>query len=321
MNIDQIVSGFPASGLLTVLATSDSSGETSTAEVLQESAEASADEMQQEVNTFIQYLQDHIPDMVSFGMHLLVAIVIFLIGRMLIKWIRKSVARSFERADTDKGVRQFTDSVLKFGLYVILIIIVAGNLGIELSSITVLFASAGVGITLALQDTLTNFAGGVQILILKPFVVGDYIIEDTNKNEGTVKEIQVFYTKLSTVDNKTIVIPNGTLTNNSLTNVTAKAERQLDLKIGISYTSDLRKAKQILENMLVENEKVLKDEEYKVFVDSLDDSAVTLGVRAWVKTEEYWDTRWQLLEDIKLTFDEEGIDIPYNQLTVHMEKN
>lgn len=289
-----------------------------TTEIIQETAESSVNEVHAEVNAFMEYLQDHIPNMITFGIRLAIAIVIFLIGRWVIQIIRKSVRRSIERSSVDTGVAQFTDSFLKFGLYVILIMIVAGNLGVEVSSITALFAAAGVGISLALQGTLSNLAGGIQILFLKPFVVGDYIIEDTNKNEGTVKEIKVFYTKLSTIDNKTIVIPNGMLTGNSLTNVTAKAERQLDLKLGISYQSDLKKAKEILENMLRENPHVIQEEDWKVFVDSLGESAVVLGIRAWVKTEEYWPTRWKLLEDIKLTFDENGIEIPFNQLTVHM---
>ena len=291
-----------------------------TTEIIQESAESSVNEVQAEVSGFVQYLQDHIPEMVSFGIRLAVALLIFIIGRFIIQLIRKSVKHSIERSSVDTGVAQFTDSLLKFGLYVLLIMIVAGNLGIEVSSITALFAAAGVGISLALQGTLSNLAGGVQILFLKPFVVGDYIIEDTNKNEGTVKEIKVFYTKLSTVDNKTIVIPNGILTGNSLTNVTAKAERQLDLKVGISYQSDLKKAKETLEKLIQENPNIIKEEEWKVFVDSLGDSAVILGMRAWVKTDEYWPTRWKILEDIKLLFDAEGIEIPYNQMTVHLEK-
>lgn len=291
-----------------------------TTEIIQESAETSVNEVQAEVNGFVQYLQDHIPDMVSFGIRLAVALLIFIIGRFIIQLIRKSVKHSIERSSVDTGVAQFTDSLLKFGLYVLLIMIVAGNLGIEVSSITALFAAAGVGISLALQGTLSNLAGGVQILFLKPFVVGDYIIEDTNKNEGTVKEIKVFYTKLSTLDNKTIVIPNGILTGNSLTNVTAKAERQLDLKVGISYQSDLKKAKDTLEKLIQENPNIIKEEEWKVFVDSLGDSAVILGMRAWVKTDEYWPTRWKILEEIKLNFDEEGIEIPYNQMTVHLEQ-
>lgn len=291
-----------------------------TTEIIQESAETSVNEVQAEVNGFVQYLQDHIPDMVSFGIRLAVALLIFIIGRFIIQLIRKSVKHSIERSSVDTGVAQFTDSLLKFGLYVLLIMIVAGNLGIEVSSITALFAAAGVGISLALQGTLSNLAGGVQILFLKPFVVGDYIIEDTNKNEGTVKEIKVFYTKLSTLDNKTIVIPNGILTGNSLTNVTAKAERQLDLKVGISYQSDLKKAKDTLEKLIQRNPNIIHEEEWKVFVDSLGDSAVILGVRAWVKTDEYWPTRWKILEEIKLSFDEEGIEIPYNQMTVHLEQ-
>lgn len=291
-----------------------------TTEAIQKSAETSVNEVQAEVNGFVQYLQDHIPDMVSFGIRVAVALLIFIIGRFIIQLIRKSVKHSIERSSVDTGVAQFTDSLLKFGLYVLLIMIVAGNLGIEVSSITALFAAAGVGISLALQGTLSNLAGGVQILFLKPFVVGDYIIEDTNKNEGTVKEIKVFYTKLSTLDNKTIVIPNGILTGNSLTNVTAKAERQLDLKVGISYQSDLKKAKDTLEKLIQENPNIIKEEEWKVFVDSLGDSAVILGMRAWVKTDEYWPTRWKILEDIKLQFDAEGIEIPYNQMTVHLEQ-
>ena len=291
-----------------------------TTEIIQESAESSVNEVQAEVSGFMQYLQDHIPEMVSFGIRLAVALLIFIIGRFIIQLIRKSVKHSIERSSLDTGVAQFTDSLLKFGMYVLLIMIVAGNLGIEVSSITALFAAAGVGISLALQGTLSNLAGGVQILFLKPFVVGDYIIEDTNKNEGTVKEIKVFYTKLSTLDNKTIVIPNGILTGNSLTNVTAKAERQLDLKVGISYQSDLKKAKETLEKLIQENPNIIKEEEWKVFVDSLGDSAVILGMRAWVKTDEYWPTRWKILEDIKLLFDAEGIEIPYNQMTVHLEK-
>ncbi len=289
-------------------------------DIIQESAEQSVEGVVSDMSHFSQYIQDNFSNIFDYALRAVIALVIFLIGRAVIKWIRKSVGKSFERRNTEPGVAQFTDSLIKYGLYVILILVIAGNLGIDLSSVSVMFASAGVGITLALEGLLNNFAGGVLILMLKPFSVGDYIIEDTNKNEGTVKEIRMFHTKLTTVDNRTIVIPNGTLTNNSLTNVTEKEERQLDLKVGISYQSDLKKAKELLEHLLLNHPCVQKEEPWKVFVDSLGDHAVILGVRAWVKTEDYWETRWALLEQIKLTFDEEGIDIPYNQLTVHMEK-
>jgi len=291
-----------------------------TTDELQQSAEASVNEVTENMSQFSNYIQEHIPNLINLGIKIIIAIIIFMIGRVIIKWIRKSIRYSFQVKETDAGIATFVDSMIKFGLYILLIIIIAGNLGIELSSITVLFASAGVGVSLALQDFITNFAGGIMILLLRPFTVGDYIIEDTNKNEGTVKEIKIFYTKLMTIENKVIVIPNGKLMNNSLTNVTERDERRLDLKVGISYESDLKKAKEILERLLLSHKDILTNEDWKVFVDSLADSSVVLGIRAYVKMEKYWDTRWELLEQIKLTFDEEGIEIPYNQLTVHMQE-
>ena len=218
------------------------------------------------------------------------------------------------------GVSQFVDSMLKFGLYALLLFIIATKFGVESSSVAALIASAGVAIGLAVQGSLSNFAGGVLILLLKPFAVGDYIIVTQEGIEGTVKEIQIFYTKLATVDNQTVVVPNSILTNNSLTNVTARPERKLDLKVGISYDADLKKAKALIEDMLLHDESIIQDEEIRVFVDSLGESAVMIGLRAWVKTEEYWATRWRLMEDIKVTFDAEGIDIPYNQITVHVRE-
>lgn len=291
-----------------------------TTDELQQSAEASVNEVTENMSQFSNYIQEHIPNLINLGIKIIIAIIIFMIGRVIIKWIRKSIRYSFQVKETDAGIATFVDSMVKFGLYILLIIIIAGNLGIELSSITVLFASAGVGVSLALQDFITNFAGGIMILLLRPFTVGDYIIEDTNKNEGTVKEIKIFYTKLMTIENKVIVIPNGKLMNNSLTNVTERDERRLDLKVGISYESDLKKAKEILERLLLSHKDILTNEDWKVFVDSLADSSVVLGIRAYVKMEKYWDTRWEFLEQIKLTFDEEGIEIPYNQLTVHMQE-
>ncbi len=273
-----------------------------------------------EVSRFAQYIQDNIPTLIGFGIRVLLALVFFFIGRILIKWIRKIVRRSIERSSADKGVEQFVDSVLKFALYFLLIFSIASKFGVDTTSVAALIASGGVAIGLALQGSLSNFAGGVLILLLKPFEVGDYIIEDSNGKEGTVKEIQIFYTKLSTIDNKTIVIPNGMLTNNSLTNATAKDERRLDLKLSISYSADLKKAKMLIENIIRQDESILKDDEIVVFVDDLADSAVVIGARALVKNEEFWPTKWRLLETIKLTLDEHGVEIPYPQLTVHMPK-
>lgn len=294
--------------------------DTTIADTTQEVTDATQEAVKQ-VNQLTQYVQDSIPGLITFGLKVLAALVAFFIGRLVIRWIRKIVRRSFERSGADKGVEQFVDSLLKYGLYAMLVFSLISSLGFDTTSVAAVLASGGVAIGLALQGSLSNFAGGVLILLLKPFVVGDYIIEDTNGKEGTVKEIQIFYTKLSTIDNKTIVIPNGMLTNNSITNATAKDERQLDLRVGISYDADIRQAKSVIENLLIKDECIIKNEQINVFVHELADNAVVLGIRAWVKNEEYWETRWRLLEEIKLLLDENGIEIPYPQMTVHMQKN
>lgn len=294
--------------------------DTTIADTTQEVTDATQEAVKQ-VNQLTQYVQDSIPGLITFGLKVLAALVAFFIGRLVIRWIRKIVRRSFERSGADKGVEQFVDSLLKYGLYALLVFSLISSLGFDTTSVAAVLASGGVAIGLALQGSLSNFAGGVLILLLKPFVVGDYIIEDTNGKEGTVKEIQIFYTKLSTIDNKTIVIPNGMLTNNSITNATAKDERQLDLRVGISYDADIRQAKSVIENLLIKDECIIKNEQINVFVHELADNAVVLGIRAWVKNEEYWETRWRLFEEIKLLLDENGIEIPYPQMTVHMQKN
>ena len=268
----------------------------------------------------LTFARERIPDLISFGLKILAAVVLVIAGKYIIRGARNLAAKAFERAGADAGVSQFTDSLIKYGLYTVLFILVLTGFGVNLTSITAILAAAGVAVSLALQDVIANFAGGVLILTLKPFAVGDYIIEDNNRNEGTVKEIQLFHTKLTTVDNRTIVIPNGMLTNNSLTNVTEKDERQLDLRIDIAYESDLREAKRILTELLQGTPGILKEKEMSVFVDSLGTSSVVLGVRAWTRMDEYWKVRWQILEDFKLTFDREGIRIPYTQITVHREE-
>ncbi len=257
--------------------------------------------------------------LLRFGIKVLLIIVIFIIGHKLIGWVRSLIRRSMEHANTDAGIRQFADSLLKYGLHIMLVVVLANSLGIESTSMAALVASGGMTVSLAMQGSLSNLAGGILILTLKPFVVGDYIIEDTHKNEGTVKEIQIFYTKLATIDNKTIVIPNGALANNSLTNVTAKEYRQLDLRVDISYDADLKKTKQLLQGILENDPSIVSDKEINVFVDNLGDSSVVIGLRAWVKTEEYWESRWRILENMKLTLDKNHIEIPYNQLQVHLE--
>ena len=206
------------------------------------------------------FLENKLPVAIEFGGKVILAILVFIIGRRIIKGIRKIVKKSMEHTSCDQGVITFVDSLLRIGLYLLLIFSIATKFGVDTASVAAVIASAGVAVGLALQGSLSNFAGGVLILVLKPFVVGDYIIEDNNKNEGTVKEIQLFYTKLTTLDNKTIIIPNGMLTNNSLTNVTEKNERRLDLKIDISYESDLKRAKEVLQKLVDAENRIKKED-------------------------------------------------------------
>lgn len=266
------------------------------------------------------YLEDMVPMLVDFAVRVVFALIVYLIGKKIIKWIRKILKRALERSAVDEGVCQFLDSSVKILLYIVLAMAVVNQLGVATTSVVAVLGSAGLAVGLALQGSLSNFAGGVLILLFKPFKVGDYIIEDTHKNEGTVTEIQIFYTKLLTVDNRTVVIPNGTLANSSLTDVTQQDKRRIDLYVGISYDADIKKAKGILSEIIDKETAKLEGEETVVFVDSLEDSSVRLGLRFWVPTSDYWTVKWRMTEEIKIKFDENQIEIPYNQLTVSLKK-
>lgn len=278
----------------------------------------SPEEVEKELGIIRQFLAELPQKALNLGVRILLAVVFLFIGFSLIKVIRRIVKKSLKRAGADVGVVQFLDSFIKVGLYIILGFMVAGGFGLDAASVVAVVGSAGVAVGLALQGSLSNFAGGVLILLIKPFKVGDYIKEDSQGNEGTVTEIQMFYTKLLTYDGKTVVLPNGTLANTSLVNVTAANFRRLDVTVGISYDSDIKKAKAVLTGLVDENPLVIQDKDKVVVVDELSDSAVVMAVKCHVKTEDYWTLRGQLLENIKLRFDEEGITIPYPQLDVHM---
>lgn len=264
-----------------------------------------------------KFLQELPEKALHLGLRILLALAVFAIGVQLIRFLRSFIKKSLERTSADTGVIQFLDSFIKISMYVVLVMLIATSFGVDAASIIAVFGSAGVAIGLAVQGSLSNLAGGVLILILKPFKVGDYIIEDTNKNEGTVSEIQIFYTKLTTPDNKMIVLPNGTLANSSLTNVTQAPFRRNDIKIGISYESDIRQAKEVLLDLLQKDEAVRKDMDMRVFVDELADSSVVIGVRCWFAKEDFWEGRWRLLENAKYALDANHIEIAYPQLVVH----
>lgn len=273
------------------------------------------DQVKEQAGVFMQYLQDSVPSLISFGLKLVGTLLILFIGMKIIKIVRRLVKKSFERAGVDRGVVQFLDSLLKYVLYIVLIMIIVGRYGVASSSIVAVVGSAGLAIGMALQGSLSNLAGGVIILMVKPFVVGDYIIAG---EEGTVKEIGLVYTTLLSVDNKRIMIPNGNLANGNIVNVTAMQKRRIDFTVGIGYNSDLKLAKETMSELLQACEKRLQDEDAVVFVDELGDSAVVIGGRVWVAAEDYWTAKWELTEKIKLAYDEKGIEIPFNQLDVHV---
>ena len=281
--------------------------------------EETAQELTDHVSQFQKYLDEHTPELISFGIKVVLSIVVLYIGSRLIRWALGLVRRSLGRTGMDKGAVQFLCSFLKALLYILLIFGIGMNFGIKESSVAALLGTAGVTIGLALQGGLSNLAGGVMLLIFKPFQVGDYIIVDkVNGWEGTVYKIEICYTTLLSVDYRHIVIPNGTLSGNTVVNLTARDMRKLELKIGISYDSDMHKAKQILEQIIKDDKGTREDQGMLVYVDELAESAVTLGLRVWVPTEDYWTVRWRLNETIKDEFDRQGIRIPYRQLDVHL---
>lgn len=266
----------------------------------------------------VEQLLMELPDKaLRLGIRILLAVAAFLIGGQIIKLLRRIIKKSLKRAHADIGVVQFLDSFTKVVLYVLLIFLIAASFGVDAASIVALLGSAGVAIGLAIQGSLSNFAGGVLILLLKPFKVGDYIKEDAKGNEGTVSEIQLFYTKLLTPDNRVIILPNGTLANTSMTNVTEAPVRRLDIAVGIAYDSDIKRAKEVLTEMLQTDEAVLKDREFLVVVNELAESSINLILRCWVAKEEYWTAKWRLTEETKYTLDKAGITIPFPQLDVH----
>ena len=249
----------------------------------------------------------------------MLAILVLLIGMQLIKLIRKILKKALYRSHVDESAVHFIDSFSKYALYFLLIIFIASWLGVDAASIIAILGSVSVAIGLALQGSLSNFAGGVLILILKPFVLGDYI-RDGAGNEGIVSGIDVFYTQLTTFDNKIIVLPNGTLANGCITNYTRCSKRRFDVKVSIAYKEDIRHAKEVLLAVLKEDEGILKNEEMVGLVDSLGDSSVNLIVRGWVKQEDYWPAIWRMTEKVKYALDDAGITIPFPQMDVHFDK-
>lgn len=261
------------------------------------------------LNLAIEFLQ-------VYGLKVIGALVALIIGLWLVKWAVKAVDSVMVRGSVDESLRPFLKSLTGTLLKVMLGISIMGMLGIEMTSFIAILASAGLAVGMALSGTLQNFAGGVMILIFKPFQVGDYI--DAQGHAGIVKEIQIFVTILTTPDNKTIIIPNGGLSNGSMVNYSTQEQRRVDWSFGIGYGDDVTKAKEILQRLISEDTRILKDPESFIGLGALADSSVNLTVRVWAKAEDYWDIFFAMNENVYNAFNAEGINIPFPQMDVHV---
>lgn len=256
---------------------------------------------------------------IEVGKDLLGAIIIYIVGRFIIKQVGRLLARILEKRKLEISVQTFLRSLVSILLNLILAFAIVSRLGVETTSFAALLASAGVAIGMALSGNLSNFAGGLIILVFKPFKVGDYI-EGQNAN-GTVREIQIFHTILTTVDNKVIYVPNGALSSNAITNYSKQETRRAEWVFGVEYGEDFEKVKAVLQRIIDANPRILKDPAPMIALGALSASSVDIKVRAWAKTADYWDVYFDMNKIVYDTFNKEGIGFPFPQLTVHQAKD
>ena len=280
-----------------------------------EAATSAVGDIQTKVSDISSTLEKIYPKLIDFGGKLLMAIIVYIIGSKVIKFAMKLSDKMMEKSKLDKGVQGFLKSVLKFLLYFVLLVVICGQVGIDTASIITLLGTAGLAFSLALQGSLSNFAGGILILVLKPFTVGDFI--NAQGFEGTVEKIDIFYTTLLTLDNKAVVLPNGTLSNGSIINVTREPMRRLDVKVPIDYSNDIKKATDVLTKVLEKEELRVKEKPVEVIVVEFGDDAIILEIHSWFLKENFAAYRSAVLTDVKKAFDENGLTIPFKQLVVH----
>lgn len=256
---------------------------------------------------------------ITRGVNVFFGVIFLSIGWKVINKTLKRIRRILESKNADPTITRFLDNVMNVILKTVLIIIILQYIGVNLTGLTTIVASAGVALSLALKGSLANLAGGVIILVARPFNVGDFI--ETIEHSGVVEKISIFYTYLVTFDNKQILIPNGILTDSSIVNYSSKEIRRVDLTFSVAYEEDVIRVKNVLINILKKNELVLEEPEFFVGISMHGDSAINFIVKAWCKTEDYWTVYYDLLETVKVKFDEEGISIPYPQMDLHVKKN
>ena len=277
------------------------------------------DEAGQQLSTLQNFLIDAAPSIRSFIFNLIVAIIIFIVGKKLIGLAVRILERFLGRTGMDAGVSTFLVSTARALMYVLLAFVIVGQLGVNTASIVTLLGTAGIAIGMSLQGSLSNVTGGILILLMKPFRVGDYV--STSYGDGTVKMIGLVYTVITTVDNRALTIPNGALSNSAVFNANATPERRLDLSVGISYDSDIALAKRIMEEVYRECPGFLPGKDLSVHVSGLEDSSVTIEGFGWVRGSEYLKSKWYVLEEVKLRYDAAGVTIPFPQMDVHIDQS
>jgi small conductance mechanosensitive channel len=263
---------------------------------------------QEHIDHAIEWMWEVLPALVT-------AILILVFGLWLVRFINKMVRRFFDHKEYDPALESFLQSFINVSLKFLLFVIVITQLGVESTSLVAIVGAAGLAVGLALQGSLANFAGGVLILLFKPFRVGDWI--SAQGVDGAVKEINIFYTKLNTFGNQVAIVPNGKLSNDNIVNYSAEVTRRDKIDAGISYGSDIKKAKEILLNICAEYETILKEPAPEVYVGELADSSVNLTLRFWARNEHFWAAHWHVMEEMKHRFDAAGIEIPFPQRVVH----
>ena len=256
--------------------------------------------------------------LLPWGTKLLLALLIFIIGRVIARTITKSISKGLTVAHIDPILVNFLSNVLNTALLVLVIIFALSQLGLNTTSLVALVGAAGLAIGLALKDSLAHFAAGVMLIVFRPFKLGDFV--EVGGVSGSVDKISIFSTRLKTPDNKVVTVPNGNIFGNTMTNYSEESTRRIDLVVSISYGSDLLKAKHLLDEIVGSHDKVLKDPAYRIAVSELAESSVNFIVRPWVNAEDFWAVRFDLLETIKLRFDAEGIEIPFPQMSLHINK-
>lgn len=256
--------------------------------------------------------------LLPWSTQIVLAVIIFIVGRMLARIITNAVARGLERARLDPILINFLRTVLGTTLTLLVIVFALSQLGLDTTSLVALLGAAGLAVGLALKDSLSHFAAGVMLIVFRPFRLGDYV--EVGGVAGSVDQITIFSTRLKTPDNKVVTVPNGNVFGNTMINYSAEDKRRVDMVVGISYGSDLLKAKALLNDIVANHPLVLKDPEITIAVSELADSSVNFVVRPWAMAVDYWTVKWELTEAIKLKFDEEGIEIPFPQVDMHLHQ-